>query len=304
MHTRESLKRDIERAGLQKGDVVFIRISYKAVGKVEGGPQTVIDAILDVIGKEGTLLATAFPLRIISYKRFFHRKEVYYKGMKPRTGIIPVLMAENPMSKFSGHPISPYVVIGKYADEITSFHTPESESYDIVKFILNRYSPKCLRVGGKLLDGTTHLAFSDGLRNTGNFQRRLGKGMYYMKDGKKTWMKRSVSSFCYNGFKDFFMKNIYNTDAVLFEGKIGEGEAMVTDMKKTYAIEHNLLLNNPKLLSCNSPECFMCQATYSYSETRKYIARMLKKLGGKELIVSLKRIYAVALIYLFGRKCV
>ena len=305
MHSKESIKRDIERAGIRKGDVVFIRISYKAVGKVDGGPQTVIDAILDVIGTEGTLLATAFPHRIVAFKRFLYTKEIYYKGMKPTTGALPSLMAKDSRAYFSSNPISPYVAIGKHAEEITSLHGPDTDSYEIVKYIIERYDPKCLRIGGNILDGTAHLAFTEGLRNTGNYQRRIGEGMFYMKDGKRNWKERTVSAFCYSGFKNFFLNYILDSsDAILYKGTIGDGEAMVTSMRNTYLIEKKYISYNPSILLCNNPNCLKCGVSYSFSKKPQFIFRMTKKVFSHDCLVGLKRLYDVAFLQIFGKKCI
>lgn len=200
MHTKETIIEDLKKAGLSSGDCVFVRISYKAVGKVDGGPKSIIAAILETIGPEGTLLATAFPKRIPSYKRLFVRKRVYEKGMKPTTGALPSVMCQWPEAKFSSNPISPYVAIGKYAEEITQLHTPDKSSYDIVKYIIENYNPKCLRIGGNVLDGTAHLAFTEGLKNTGNYQRRIGEGMFYEDEEGVHWKERTVSAFCYDAY--------------------------------------------------------------------------------------------------------
>ncbi|MBA7555354.1 hypothetical protein ES705_48015 [subsurface metagenome] len=42
----------VKELGLEKGDVVLVHSSFKSFGGVEGGPQTVIDALLEVLGKE------------------------------------------------------------------------------------------------------------------------------------------------------------------------------------------------------------------------------------------------------------
>ncbi len=107
MNTLDSLIKDIRQLGIKEGDTLFVRISYKAVGKTEGGPKSVIDAILSVIGEKGTLIATAFPKRIPSYKKNKYKDTLYVKGMKPVTGVIPVIMSQFSEAHFSSHPISP-----------------------------------------------------------------------------------------------------------------------------------------------------------------------------------------------------
>lgn len=268
MNTFDSLVCDIKRLGIKDGDTLFVRISYKAVGKTEGGPKTLIDALLNVIGEKGTLVATAFPTRIPANKKEKYKDTLYIKGMKPTTGAIPVVMSQYPNACFSSHPISPYVAIGYNAGSITEMHTPNTESYDVVKYMIEECHSKCLRIGGDVLDGTAHIAFTEGLRKTDSYQYRRAEGNYYLdEDGKKQWIEKSVSSFCYAGFKKFFYNKIYNyPNAVLGEGQIGDGVAMLTDMGKTLEVERQYIANDPKILLCDSAECMMCRTSYSYSD--------------------------------------
>ena len=65
-HTLERLAEDFRRMGIKEGDALMVHSSLKSIGWVEGGADTVIDAILSVIGEEGvlfvpTLTATFHP---------------------------------------------------------------------------------------------------------------------------------------------------------------------------------------------------------------------------------------------------
>ena len=67
--TRDRIAADLKSAGIEPEDWVFLHSSLKSLGWVEGGTQTVIDAFLSVIGKEGLLIVpTLTPTT-------FHRKE-------------------------------------------------------------------------------------------------------------------------------------------------------------------------------------------------------------------------------------
>jgi len=50
------LKEDIQNLGIKKGDDILVHSSYKSLGGVEGGIETVITAILSILGDSGTLL--------------------------------------------------------------------------------------------------------------------------------------------------------------------------------------------------------------------------------------------------------
>lgn len=56
--TRDRIRDDLAGLGLAPGDTVMFHTRLSAIGYVPGGPQTVIDALLDVVGPTGTLLVT------------------------------------------------------------------------------------------------------------------------------------------------------------------------------------------------------------------------------------------------------
>ena len=64
MLTKQSLMDEFHALGMQRGDTIFVHSSYSTLGKapggVEGGPQTVIDALLDLLGPQGTLIMPTF----------------------------------------------------------------------------------------------------------------------------------------------------------------------------------------------------------------------------------------------------
>ncbi|MCY3778325.1 MAG: AAC(3) family N-acetyltransferase [Candidatus Aminicenantes bacterium] len=58
--TRSHLTRDLARLGVRKGDCVMLHSSLSSLGWVEGGAATVVEAFLEAMGPEGTLLTPAF----------------------------------------------------------------------------------------------------------------------------------------------------------------------------------------------------------------------------------------------------
>ncbi|MFA5865721.1 MAG: AAC(3) family N-acetyltransferase [Phycisphaerae bacterium] len=51
---------DLELLGLRSGDIVLVHSSLSSLGFVEGGPDAVIDALLETLGPHGTLLMPSF----------------------------------------------------------------------------------------------------------------------------------------------------------------------------------------------------------------------------------------------------
>ena len=77
MHTKESLTDDLIRAGIQPSDTLLVHSSMKSIGAVDGGADTVLDALMDYFReKENITLEWDGPqLRMIptAHKPIFDR---------------------------------------------------------------------------------------------------------------------------------------------------------------------------------------------------------------------------------------
>ena len=60
--TRESLVCNLKALGVESGDTLFTHASFKSLGPVEGGAETVVHALEDAVGPEGLLLMPSFNL--------------------------------------------------------------------------------------------------------------------------------------------------------------------------------------------------------------------------------------------------
>jgi aminoglycoside 3-N-acetyltransferase len=56
LFTVRSLEADLRSLGVRRGDVLLTHSSMKSLGFVVGGPQAVVEALLDVLGPDGTLV--------------------------------------------------------------------------------------------------------------------------------------------------------------------------------------------------------------------------------------------------------
>ena len=58
--TRARIAADLEKLGLRRGGPALVHSSLKSLGRVDGGPETVIDAMYDALGPEGLLVFPSF----------------------------------------------------------------------------------------------------------------------------------------------------------------------------------------------------------------------------------------------------
>lgn len=119
----ESLKRDFLKMGFKKGDIVFTHSSLKSLGFVKGGAETVIRAMMEVVGEEGTL---AFPVYTVPQSMLATLSDPEYvfdpeKG-NATTGKIPDTFWRMKGVKRSLHATHSVAAWGRLADEIVSDH--------------------------------------------------------------------------------------------------------------------------------------------------------------------------------------
>lgn len=53
---KEEIIQKLREVGLEKGDAVMVHTSLKRMGYVCGGTQTVIEALMEIVGENGTIM--------------------------------------------------------------------------------------------------------------------------------------------------------------------------------------------------------------------------------------------------------
>ena len=263
----ETIENDLKTLGIESGDTLLLRISYRAVGKIDGSVNSLIEALLHVVGSEGTIVAMAFPMPTgsVLFKPFYRLKPIKYGCINIGTGAVPSVMAKRNDAFLSTNILFPYVAIGKNAQKICENHTEKSGPYDLIKNIAYNYNAKILRIGGNVLNGTTHIAFSEALRRRNAYQKRYGIGNYYLINQNIVWKQVNVSMFCYEQYASFSAR--YLAGCELGRGRVGNGDAVLNNLRDILAIEERLITPNPEILLCSNSYCWKCRLSYSYSNS-------------------------------------
>lgn len=115
--TRAQLGQAFRDLGLTAGSSLILHSSLSSLGHVEGGAETVIDALLDVIGDTGNLMLPTF-----NYTQPI--PETYYDPATTpcQTGIIPETGRKHAGAVRSLHPTHSVAVIGPKAVALTQDH--------------------------------------------------------------------------------------------------------------------------------------------------------------------------------------
>ena len=109
-YTKAELKRDLAAMGLTGNETILIHSSMKSIGPVEGGADTVLDALMEFFA-EGLLLLPTHTWRFIN-----EENRVFDVRRNPCcVGILPELFRKRPGVVRSLHPTHSMAAYGKSA---------------------------------------------------------------------------------------------------------------------------------------------------------------------------------------------
>lgn len=121
MHSRKEFTEAL-RPYVTEGEHLMVHTSYKALGGVEGGPNAVIDILLQLLGPEGTLLLPTFTLDAWAQNHYFDINET--PGL---TGIIGELARKRPEFIRTQHPMYNFAAAGMHAKRY--WHMNDHDSF-------------------------------------------------------------------------------------------------------------------------------------------------------------------------------
>ena len=98
--------------GVTPGDILVLQSSYKGCGEIENGPDGLIDALMELLGKEGTLIMPAYNFTQWTNHHYFDAIET-----PSEVGIITELFRQRKDVGRTIHPIHSLSVWGKHKTE-------------------------------------------------------------------------------------------------------------------------------------------------------------------------------------------
>lgn len=292
---KKQLVQELINIGIEKGDILNVKISIKSIGEVEGGVNTIIDSLLETVGSEGTIVCDSFISPFYSVFKCFKRNCVSDRYTSSYAGAFANVMINRPDAFRSSHPIQAFTAIGKDAETLTESFRGDSVPYGFLRQIADM-GGKNLRIGdvNKVVGvGTTHVAICE----LGFWQLCVPRGIYYIDEhGNKRFFQRYWANGCPKGFNKL-MHYYYEGGAVIKKGKVGNASALLTSMSKTLEIEKLLFKQNPAAFLCGDDACLNCSFAWEFSTGTLYqcIKSNLKK-------GSYKRAFEALILRVFGTK--
>ena len=130
--TRSVLVRDLRALGVNAGGILMVHTKMSALGWVVGGTQTVVEALLEAVGSDGTLLAYAgweddtYELEMWpeawqrAYRQEFPPFDPLLSGGDPEVGRIPERIRTWPDARASDAHVGRMVAVGARAEWLTA----------------------------------------------------------------------------------------------------------------------------------------------------------------------------------------
>lgn len=261
------ISKGLQALGLTRDSAAIVHTSLSSVGRVQGGSQALLAALLATCG---TVVMPAFtyqcqvwplagpPDNGLTYGRselseanrravFFHPDLPVY----PDIGVTPETLRQQPIALRSRHPVLSFVAAGRYAQEAIGGQTIEHPLAPIEW--LQRHD------GDVVLIGVGHR------RNTSvHFAERLAGRKQFMRwalvrdDDGLTVRAMRLPNFpgCSEGFEPLGEELARSTAQV----KIGNAIALRVPLNMLIPIVAGWISDDPAALLCDRPDCERCDA--------------------------------------------
>ena len=236
-----SLVKDFRALGIRPGMNLLVHSSLRRVGPVEGGADTVIDALLEVLGPEGTLMMSAVSGNVTE------NQPVFDVRLTPATvGTLPNVFRKREGAVRSLHPIHSIAALGPKAEFFTGGHlecnTPWSPGSPYGKLMRNEGS--ILFLGTNFTCNTCIHALEIEARVPGLHTRRTSE--LYIRDyeGKL----RVIQHHWHAPKKDFYvdMEHVVEAAGGLKWGRTGIGISRLVDAEILRATVLPILERTPE----------------------------------------------------------
>jgi aminoglycoside 3-N-acetyltransferase len=259
--TEQSVVDGLRDIGIRDGDFVVLHSSLSSLGWVDGGPETVVDAFLEVLGEGGTLMTPTFTNCFAPRNGLKRDKQGPFDPHRTpsSTGRITETVRCRSGSFRSLHPIHSAAAIGMLAETLTRGHENACDFGPETPFGQSmRADATIVLLGvGQRVNSTLH-AVEDIL------------GMPYLEDEQALIVREdgSIGTFackqCPTGCRDFYRgegskwNRAIQKSGVVRHARLARAPVQIMHAAGLAQAALDLLEADPELLLCDRPTCTFC----------------------------------------------
>lgn len=240
-YSKDFLENEFKKIGIKAGDHVLVHSALSKIGYINGGAQTLVDALLNVITEKGTLLMPSFPASGRN-KDFVESITAFdIKNTPSQMGKVTELFRTMPGVKRSFHPTDPVCALGSEAEYFTNSHYGE-----ITPYTFNSPFRKLCNKNGKILMlGTTLNGAGTNLHTLEDavafkyqvYDENIYEVKMIDKNGDSSSMKTKVHNPVFSAKRNCdALKPIFEKENALINVNICEADSMLIDANKMFNV--------------------------------------------------------------------
>jgi aminoglycoside 3-N-acetyltransferase len=231
--------------GVESGDALLVHSSYKSLGSVGGGPSSVIGALQDALGDQGTLIMPTFNFAFCEGEPFDARTT------PSRMGVLTEIVRQMPGATRVEHPIYSFAVVGHRAREAATIANSSSYGRDSLFGRLRGWDGKIMIIG---------LSYNDSMTFFHHVEEMQGVDYRYMKSftGAVTGMNGRVTERTVTMFvRDLERGVVTAVDAmgellankgIIRTGQVGAAEVRLMRAREVFEATASAMRSEPRLL--------------------------------------------------------
>ena len=223
----------------------MVHSSYNALGPVEGGAESVVDAILEAVGSEGTVLFPTFDFHSWTENHYFDIRETTSK-----MGIITELARLRKEAVRTPHPIYPFAVIGKLSGDFAGCHGKAAFGRNSAFELFHKLNGLVISIGVRDLNNTFTVTHYAEAKLGCDYRRpKPFSGIYVGPDGRAELKTYSMSVRCMNVETDMepALEHL-KKEGVIRESRLGNTFTHITHMNEFYERMAKLVKEEPDKL--------------------------------------------------------
>lgn len=253
---KEDIVKSLEQIGVRSGESLMMHSSLSSMGYVEGGADAVADALLEVLGSEGTLMVPTFT----------HSGTEYFDPLisPSKNGAITEAVRKRPKAIRSLHPTHAPTAFGKYATEFMKDHLERGPLG--IDSPVDRIAKKD---GWILLLGVDHTTNSTVHVGEAYVSSPSLTVIYSSASPKRVILKLPEDGEievvitempgCSRGFGA--IEEPLRERGQIIDGKIGLAACQLVKGQHVIDVTADLLREKPDVLLCSDPNCRTCVPT-------------------------------------------
>ena len=253
----EQLAADLCNIGVGTGDTLALAVNLRNLGPVRGGPEALIDVLLDAVGPSGTLMiptyTKTYPLSDLDPRIPEHIFDVM--STRSYTGIVAERMRNRRGAVRSRHPSNSIAAIGSKAVDLTRNHDETAGAYTPFTTLAD--------LGGRFLGigMGNHLV---GLRHEAQAKAGLlemaapARGIFYrLAYGQLNKFHRRDPGGCVTRLPELL--GPMRTRGWVCEGPFGHRTALLVEVAPALEYSTQVLRADPAFNLCDDPNCNWCR---------------------------------------------